>query len=329
MRHGGDLTEAKKAFNHILIDSWIDLSTGINPNSYDSTGIILSNLDTLPTKDSYDKLVAAAKNYYGVLNANSLCISSGAQSLINILPYIFSIKKNVAIFSPTYSEHSISWKSANHSVREINKIDQILNEDIIVVTNPNNPDGLIYSHSDIEEIYSKIEKNNGLLIIDESFIDVTPELSFVKNLQNKNIIILKSFGKFFGLAGLRIGFAIGNKDQIYNLENILGPWPVSTVALNIATKAISDIDWIKGTRSLLLKLSEELNSDLFSSGYNINGSTAFFTLISVKNAKKMQHELANKGIWTRIFDYNSRWIRVGVPKDKETLEYLINTIRKI
>ena len=188
MRHGGDLTEAKKAFNHILIDSWIDLSTGINLNSYDSTGIILSNLDTLPTKDSYDKLVAAAKNYYGVLR---LTVEDAKSATIAaIISSIFSIKKNVAIFSPTYSEHSISWKSANHSVREINKIDQILNEDIIVVTNPNNPDGLIYSHSDIEEIYSKIEKNNGLLIIDESFIDVTPELSFVKNLQNKNIIIL-------------------------------------------------------------------------------------------------------------------------------------------
>jgi cobalamin biosynthesis protein CobC len=329
MRHGGDLTEAKKVFNHISIDSWIDLSTGINLNSYNDTGIGLSNLDKLPTKDSYDELVSAAKNYYSVSDTNRLCISSGAQSLINILPYIFSIEKNVAIFSPTYSEHAISWKKANYSIREINKIDQILNEDIVVITNPNNPDGLVYSHSDIEEIYSKIVKNKGLLIIDESFIDATPELSFVKKLQNRNIIILKSFGKFFGLAGLRLGFAIGNEGIISDLENILGPWPVSTIALNIATKAMSDIDWIKGTRSLLLKLSEELNSNLSSSGYNIYGTTAFFTLISVENSTKMQRELANKGIWTRIFDYNNRWVRIGVPKDKETLEYLFNAIGKI
>ena len=329
MRHGGDLTEAQRLYNHILIDNWIDLSTGINSNSYDNLDIDLSDLDKLPTRYSYDKLISVAKSYYDVCDASGICISSGAQSLINILPYMFNIKKNIAILSPTYSEHALSWKKANFSIREINQIDQISNEDIVVVTNPNNPDGLVYSHSNIEDIYGKIVINNGLLIIDESFIDVTPELSFVNKIKNRNIIVLKSFGKFFGLAGLRLGFAIGNQEQISNLKNMLGPWPASTIALSIATKAMLDINWIVSTRLSLLKLSKELNIILSTSGYNIIGSTAFFTLISMENVINLHSELADKGIWTRVFDYNNQWLRIGVPKDKKTLEYFYNAIKKI
>ena len=305
--HGGDLDKAINYYGGIKED-WIDLSTGINPNSYPFKDIKVNNLRNLPVNTDIEKLNQVAKTYFETeLTVSAL---NGAQTAINILPFLLP-NKNVCILEPTYNEYRRVFSCFSKEIKSVKKLKELKNAQIAIICNPNNPDGTLYSCNDLIEISKNVET----LIVDESFIDQYPDASLSKKIKNDadNIIILRSFGKFFGLAGLRLGFIICGKKTNIKIRNLIGPWPVSSIACEIAMKALSDNVWIENTIKELeanAKLLDQLTHNL---NWKLVGGTNLYRLYKTPSAKKIQTLLATQKIWSRTFSYSKYWLRLGLP----------------
>ena len=321
--HGGDLTAAAQEFG-ISEGQWIDLSTGINSISYPNTNLNEKTLRTLPTSNDMDCLLDQAKKYYQINNNTSIIAGSGTQSLIQNLPILFPDEK-VFIVSPTYSEHRYTWEQAGNIVTPVDTLNKIPRDVIAILVNPNNPDGRIYH---IEDILN-LSKNLKLLVVDEAFCDICPNLSIIPHLSNHKILVLRSLGKFFGLAGLRLGFAIGLPETTEKLLSRLGPWAVSGPAIEIGTRALLDSSWISLMQDYLYNQSSRLKLLLEKHNFSIIGSTNLFTLISNDNALEIYKGLATVGILVRKYEEHPKWLRIGLPGAKNEwnkLESILETI---
>ena len=241
--HGGQLDEAMASYGGGRED-WLDLSTGINPWSWPIGEISPDSFTRLPGEKAEHLLLEAARNCYQVRDRDSVIPANGTQALIQLLPHVLNCS-NVEIVSPTYGEHALCWKNAGCEVTEIADINCITdNAEIVVIGNPNNPDGRCYNPEQLCRLARELEDRCGTLIVDEAFCDVMPELSLVPSLPD-NAIVLRSFGKFFGLAGVRLGFAISNPALEEKLITRIGPWAVSGPALEIGAKAITNLTIIR------------------------------------------------------------------------------------
>jgi len=305
--HGGDLTAATKTFG-IPEDQWIDLSTGINSESYPNIHLDKKVIRTLPTIDDMTILLNGARKFYRANKDCEIIAGPGTQSILQILPLLFPSQK-VAILSPTYSEHQYTWEQAGNKVMCINTLNSIPRDVIAVVVNPNNPDGKKYQVEDILKLSEKLI----LLIVDEAFCDNSPDLSTIPHLAGHNILVLRSLGKFFGLAGLRLGFAIGMSSITQSLSARLGPWAVSGPAIEIGTRALLDSSWISKMRKTLKAQSSRLNRILAENKLSVIGNTDLFTLISTERAFELYSALAKEGILVRRFEEHPNWIRIGLP----------------
>lgn len=294
--HGGGLDAAAAAYGGSR-DSWIDLSTGINPEPY-PTGIISQDAWTaLPDQAAVDRLLTAARRFWNVPEAADIIAAPGASSLIASLP-LLAPNGPISIPGPTYNEHAAAFRfHGAEVVEEPSKAVQVW-------VHPNNPDG---------RLKPKAEPEPALTIIDESFCDVMPEASLIALTSEPGTIILKSFGKFWGLAGLRLGFAIGHPDTLAGLSDHLGPWAVAGPALEIGAQALNDEVWAAETRVRLAKDSDRLDALMRLAGAQEVCGTTLFRTYTVANAREMQDRLARHHIWSRIFPYSETWIRLGLP----------------
>jgi len=305
--HGGNLTAAALEFGLAEADL-IDLSTGINPSLYPHTEISERAFRMLPTPGEVENLLSAARDFYHVPDTSSIIAAPGTQAVLQNLPLLYP-GREVAILSPTYSEHGHTWESAGNTVTPVPEFDALNQGDIAVLVNPNNPDGRRYQPEDILQLAEKVE----LLIIDEAFCDASSELSLVPYLQGQNILVLRSLGKFFGLAGLRLGFVIGSDVITTALNDRLGPWAVSGPALEIGARALADDSWIAETAMDLMTKAERLNDLLQATGLSIVGGTELFTLIETKHAQAFYQALGKAGILLRRFEDQADWLRIGLP----------------
>ena len=309
-KHGGDIDNAIKKYGGNK-DSWIDLSTGINPHYYPYTIINAHQLKNLPCKNDIDNLNKLAKKYFQT-SANVTAVS-GAQAGINILPFLLP-NKTVSILSPTYNEYQNVFSNNLTKISNVENLSELKNSQIAIVCNPNNPDGKLYSNEDLLEISKNVE----YLIIDESYIDQYPEKSLSKKIDDQsNIIIIRSFGKFFGLAGIRLGFLISNKELNKKIEFLIGTWPISNIAINIANKALKDDIWIMNTISFLKEGSYFLDCLASEVSWKVVGGTNLYRLYETPNAEHAQYKLANFRIWSRRFIYSKKWIRLGIPRKQD------------
>ena len=176
--------------------------------------------------------------------------------------------------------------------------------DARVMVHPNNPDGRLWSADDADA---------PLTVIDESFCDVTPGASLVGLAARPGVVVLKSFGKFWGLAGLRLGFAIAAPETIARLRALTGPWAVSGPALRVGATALSNPAWAEDTRARLGADAARLDALMTGAGAEVTGGTDLFRLYTVDSAKSWQDRLARACIWTRIFPYSDTWLRLGLP----------------
>lgn len=293
--HGGGLDAAIAQYGGSRSD-WIDLSTGINPGPFPVGKVLPDAWTALPDKASHERLVNAARSFWNVPDGAAILPAPGASALIARIPAL-SVPGRVHIETPTYNEHAAAfeiagWTQSNNAFTAY------------VAVHPNNPDGRLIDSLPTAK----------LTVIDESFCDVMPERSLIEQAAIPGVIILKSFGKFWGLAGLRLGFAIGDPKLIAGLSDMLGPWPVSGIALSIGADALDDVAWAETTRSNLKSSSEFLDQQVLSAGGEIVGGTTLFRLYQVDCAKTWQHHFAQHHILTRIFPYSDRWIRFGLPK---------------
>ena len=328
-RHGGDLSAASDRFGE-MPEGWLDLSTGINPNPYPNTNVSSQSLARLPCSGALGDLLAAARITYGIPAKAGLCAAPGTQAILQALPHIVG-RHDVAVISPTYGEHAHVWRQVGFSVSEVNSLDQVGNAGIVVVVNPNNPDGRLTKPGRLEDLRSDLAAKGGLLVVDEAFADVVPDISLTSAAPQKGLLVLKSFGKFFGLAGIRLGFAAGHEDLIRDLVARLGPWAVSGPSIQIGTRALVDLAWIKATQVALAQSRERLDSILSAHGLQLVGGTDLYRLFLCAEAGTYFERLARAGILVRAFQDHPDWLRFGLPgtdSDFERLDKALDEIAK-
>lgn len=303
--HGGNLDAAIAEFGGEASD-WLDLSTGINPCPYPLPKLSSEAWNALPTKSAQRDLVEAAQQSCGTTWA---CLpTAGAQAGIQMLPRVLK-KRAATVLTPTYNEHAASFEAAGWPVDSTQDFNDLAGSEVAIVVNPNNPTGELNTPQELLELANRV----GILIIDESFCDPHPENSVLKYAQKPNVVVLRSFGKFFGLAGLRLGFAFGANDLIGKLSEFSGPWPVSGPAIQVGQKALGDSSWHASTIQRLAEDSTRMDDLARAGNWCVAGGTTLFRLYAVDDAVKAQEKLAHHHIWSRIFPYSNNWIRLGLP----------------
>lgn len=310
LKHGGRLNALAKQYN-FEPESCLDLSTGINPNGWPVPSHFTDSIwSQLPQDD--DGLIAAAQHYY---QTESLLAVSGSQAAIQTLPSLRSHSK-VGVLSPAYAEHHHAWDTAGHDIieLEVEQIDeQITQLDVLIIINPNNPTGHRFSPEQLLSWHKTLAAKGGWLIVDEAFIDSDPQQSLAQHSPQKGLIILRSIGKFFGLAGLRVGFVLAEKTLLRQLEEKLGPWPIASISRYVAQQALSDMQWQKLTSHNLSIQGERLNSLLTQAGLKPIGSCNLFQWVLTPHASSIHQQLAQQGIFTRLFTKPSS-LRFGLAK---------------
>jgi cobalamin biosynthetic protein CobC len=295
--HGGGLDAAAAAFGGARED-WLDLSTGINPVPYPVGHLTQDAWTALPDQSAIDRLTWAARAFWSVPDGASIVVAPGASALIARLPTLLSGDR-VRIPGPTYNEHAASFQIADWTVLQDG------DADAQVHVHPNNPDG---RRLDRREVGA-----TGTTIVDESFCDTCPGISLVGRSDEPGVIVLKSFGKFWGLAGLRLGAMIATPDLCARMSDALGPWAVSGPALDIGTRALEDRAWAETTRARLARDAARLDAMMAARGVDLVGGTTLFRTYSVADATQFQSQLAKSRIWTRVFPYSRTWVRLGLP----------------
>jgi cobalamin biosynthetic protein CobC len=297
--HGGGLDAAVTRFGGKRFD-WLDLSTGINPVPYPIPETSMSAWTDLPDAAAVRRLEIAARRFWKVPQAAGLIAAGGASALIARIPTLADPGR-VRIPGPTYNEHAAAFRAAGWQLTEK------AGADAQVIVHPNNPDGRLWTTASLPASEAQ------LTVIDESFCDVCPEHSLIARATQPGTLVLKSFGKFWGLAGLRLGFAIGDQALIAALREALGPWPVAGPALEIGTAALMDEAWADVTRQRLTADTARLDALIRAAGAELVGGTMLFRLYRVLRAEDWQTRLARHRIWSRIFPYDPTWLRLGLP----------------
>jgi len=317
VEHGGDLARAVQTYG-IERSKWIDLSTGINPNGYEIKHLSHACFHRLPEREDLFDLEQVARRAYGVKETTGLISAPGTEFLIHALPQL-RFQAKVAVLSPTFSSHETAWMRFGHDVRRISDLKALQDEQVVIVVNPNNPDGRVIAPKKLRKLAQKLTERGGFLVIDEAFVDVAPEHSFVPMHDKNNVIVLRSVGKFYGVAGVRLGFAIGANRYLDALRQILGAWAVSGPAIELGAQVLSDETWAEQTRAVLKRQSAQHQELLLSKGLKVVGGSVLFHLIEVNDARKLHVQLAKRAIWTRVFDYDVRWLRLGLCKSQNEL----------
>jgi cobalamin biosynthesis protein CobC len=308
--HGGEPPEDETGSR-----PWLDLSTGISPVAYPFSTLATATWQILPRQRDEQRTLDAAGHYFGNSHPGNICMGAGSQALLQAIPCLFPPGK-VAVFSPTYAEHAWRWTEVGHSVVEIFDLDNVEADcRYVVLVNPNNPTGESHAPDRLLELATMLAARGGYLVVDEAFCDVMPEISVARHAGRPGLLVLRSFGKFFGLAGARIGFLLGPSEFIAAVREKSGLWPVNGPALAIATEAYEDVSWIESHRKMLTERTARLRELLKGHG-RIIGSTDLFVLLAAKSAPALLAKLAAQQIHVRHFPENPEWLRFGLP-DKE------------
>ncbi len=294
--HGGGIDAAALQYGGKRA-GWLDLSTGINPCPYPIPPLPADAWTALPDAAAFAALEQAARLFWNVPDDAAVLAAPGASALIARIPNLMPAG-DITIKGPTYNEHARSFAAHGWRITD--------SADACVIVHPNNPDGRLHPAS-----------SHAFRIIDESFCDITPEASHIAQATRPRTLILKSFGKFWGLAGARLGFAIGDPALIASLAAMLGPWAVSGPAIAIGTAALNDRSWANTTRARLADDASRLDAMMTRAGASVTGGTSLFRLFDVPDAALWQTRFAHHHIWTRVFPYSTRWLRLGLPGDAQ------------
>ena len=306
--HGGNIDWAISTYGGAPQD-WIDLSTGINRVPYPLPRLPDAAWRILPTRAANEALVDAARAAYRT-DAPILPVA-GAQAAIQMVPRLLTAGE-ARVLSPTYNEHAATLRAAGWRVTEVPTLKGLIGADLAVVVNPNNPDGKTYEPNELLALSDTV----GRLVVDESFADPRRDLSVARHAGRNGLIVLKSFGKFYGLAGVRLGFVLADEATITALSEMSGPWPVSGAALEIGRIALADRDWAEATATRLRQETVRIDGIAATAGWQLVGGCELFRLYDTGNAAAAQERLGQNHIWSRRFPWSDRWLRLGLPGDQ-------------
>jgi cobalamin biosynthetic protein CobC len=308
LHHGGNLRDAVERFGRPLPE-WIDLSTGINPLPYPAPALPPDVWHRLPEADP--ALRAAAQDYY---RAPAMLPVAGTQAAIQALPRLRPPSR-IVVAAPAYAEHAHHWAGHGHAMREVGYDrlpDHVDDCDVMVICNPNNPTGARIAPAVLLEWAGSLAARGGWLVVDEAFGDVDPSGSVAMHTYRPGLIVLRSVGKFFGLAGLRLGFVAAEPDLLARLADLLGPWTVSAPAQIIGRAALNDRAWQASQQQSLQRSGERLQSLLLSHDIPACGC-ALFQWWPERRAEDFWRHMAEQGIWVRLFQHGAGGIRLGLP----------------
>jgi cobalamin biosynthesis protein CobC len=317
LEHGGRLLRAAHTYGIAPAD-WLDLSTGISPFAWPAPPIPSDVWARLPDDD--DGLVEVAQAYYG---APQLLPVAGSQAAIQTLPWLRSASR-VGVIAPGYNEHAYAWQRAGHQVIELAATEllaRVDDVDVMVLIHPNNPGGDRFDPARLLACRARLAARGGWLIVDEAFMDATPDDSLCSHSASEGLIVLRSVGKFFGMAGARAGFVCAHTHLLDAARERLGPWTVSGPARYALRQALADIEWHAQARTRLQACSARLAQVLAKHDIAPSAGCAFFQWWPSDRAGDVHRTLAAQGILTRLFD-RPHSLRFGLPEDDAAFERL-------
>ncbi|MGX5802107.1 threonine-phosphate decarboxylase CobD [Bradyrhizobium sp. Arg314] len=313
--HGGSLGRASALFPHAP-KPFVDLSTGINPHSYPLFELPATALSRLPEAGQLRELAEIAATAYGAPSAAHVAAAPGTQIL---LPRVASLVRpgKALVLGPTYAEHARAAAIAGHAVAEVSDFDALVEAGLAVLVNPNNPDGRVVEKARLLDLAARLRAKGGLLVVDEAFMDVGPtQQSLAGDVGAGGIVVLRSFGKFFGLAGVRLGFALADALTAERLDAQLGPWAVAGPALEYGIRALSDAEWQDDMRQRLAQDAARLDALLDRFDVPVAGGTSLFRYVSFPEAPSLFSALGSSGVLVRHFAERPQVLRIGLPSDE-------------
>lgn len=311
LEHGGRLNAAAARYG-IDPACWLDLSTGINPNGWPVPALPAHSWKRLPEPD--DGLIAAAQAYY---NAPQVLPVAGSQAAIQAIPGLRA-RSRVGVLAPSYAEHAEAWRRAGHEVELLAHADiakKLAQLDVLVLANPNNPTGARFAAETLLRWHAGLAAKRGWLVVDEAFMDATPAESLAAYSARPGLVVLRSLGKFFGLAGARVGFVLVETELLQRLDEQLGPWTVCGPARAVARLALQDRAWQVQTRTRLIHDAQRLHELLRAHNITPSGGTDLFQWIVTPQAARLHDQLARRGVLVRLFD-SPLSLRFGLPANE-------------
>lgn len=308
LEHGGRLRRASARYG-IALERWLDLSTGINPRPWSGAAVPIELWRRLPEEE--DGLAEAAQEYYGAPGALP---TAGSQAAILSLPRLRAPCR-VGVLSPGYAEHAARWRESGHDVAPVTASDcaaAAAGLDALVLINPNNPTGHRFTHSQLLDWHARLAARGGWLVIDETFADTDPAASLAAETRREGLVVLKSLGKFFGLAGARVGFVLAAEPLRRTLAERLGPWTVAGPSRAIAIQALRDRPWQTEARRRLRADAGRLAALLRGSTLEPAGGCDLFQWVVTPRAAHIHEQLAHRAILCRLFDTPAS-LRFGLP----------------
>lgn len=311
LAHGGGLRAAARQYG-IPLGEWLDLSTGINPQGWPVPPLPAVAWRRLPEAD--DGLESAAAAYYGT---DQLLATAGSQAAIQALPWLRP-KGRIGVLAPSYAEHAHAWRKAGHDVELLPAealATAVAQLEVLVLVHPNNPTGARFPLEQLQDWRAALAARDGWLVVDEAFMDMTPAHSLAGHVGLPGLIVLRSLGKFFGLAGARLGFVLATTAVREGLQERLGPWSVNHPGRWAAAQALGDTAWQTQAREILERAGRRLADLLQRQGLSVAGGTALFQWVRLKHqedAAFWQDALARRGVLVRRFD-DPPSLRFGLP----------------
>ncbi len=323
--HGGALSEAI-AKHGGSASEWLDLSTGISPFTLPLPEFTSDTWRRLPEQGEVQRVCELAKRHYG---GSVMPIAvPGTQSVIQLLPFLTPNASEVAIVSPTYGEYQRAYQRMDVVIDPVETLDAArgTRAGVAVLANPNNPDGRETPRDDIFGFVRA--QRHRLVVVDEAFADMRQDLSMAGAAGTEpNLVVMRSFGKFFGLAGLRLGFVFAEPGLARILSDRLGPWAVSGPALAVAAHAFSRGNLVSELRDKIEKAHAMTRSALNMARVSIVGESELFFCCEVGDGAAVRELLASHKVLVRAFDHSPSRIRIGLVPDELSAVRLRETMR--
>jgi cobalamin biosynthetic protein CobC len=331
--HGGRLGAARAMYPRAP-QPWIDLSTGINPESYPAPRARGITLNRLPDTAELSRLEAVAAAAFGVADPQRVVAAGGTEPALRLLPYVLR-QRAAVVAGPTYGSHADGWERAgvpSRVVPDSELEDSLADRTAVVVVNPNNPDGRVISRDRLRQLHDAVAARGGVLVLDEAFAEVTPEASVADiagSREAEHLVVLRSFGKFYGLAGLRLGFVVGAAQITARVRGVIGDWPVSVDALAAGLAAYADREWAQRMREQLAGSARRLDGLLARHGFEVVGGTSLYRLVRAQDAPVRFERLAAAGILTRPFQHDASLLRFGLPGPPDEWHRLSDALARL
>ncbi|MGV8058796.1 MAG: threonine-phosphate decarboxylase CobD [Smithellaceae bacterium] len=343
--HGGNVEEISRTFG-LKEDYLVDFSSNVNPFTLPPSisQVIKSKIRDIsryPDKESLKLKTALGKHLN--IGVEHIVVGNGSVDIIYRAVYALKPASGL-ILLPAFGEYEKALSSVGAKIRYllpkgrgnfvfsteeiVKNCDEV---DIVFLCNPNNPTGMLISRKDLEYLAEKLRKKKTMLVLDEAFIDLTEEHSLI-DLASKssNLLVLRSLTKFFGLAGLRLGYAVGNSALIKRLQNSGQPWPVNVFAQATGEVLLQDEKFRNKSKRKLLQERDFLYRHLCrSKGLKPFQSSANFILAKIEgplSSGQLQSRLIKCGLLIRdcsnFRGLNDKYIRVAVRSRKDNLHLL-------